>query len=68
MIYVLVGSYINFMASCILSENYKLYKHIQNTADDDTLSRICVFSSCFIGGIILLNSYYLFHNLNYCLN
>jgi hypothetical protein len=68
MIYIFIRSYINFTLSCVLQENYKLYKHIQNTDYDEKLSNICLFNSWFIGGIIVINSYYLFHNLNYYLN
>ena len=66
MIFILIRFYINCTFSSLLYENYNIYKQIQNK--DEKLSKICIFNSCFIGGIVLINSYFLVQNIKYYLN
>lgn len=66
MIFVLIRLYINCLFCSLLCDNYKLYKQIQD--NDDKLGKLCIFNSYFLGGIISINSYFLFYNIKYYLN
>ena len=68
MIFIVIRLYINFSFSCLLCENYRLYKHTKATEKDKIISKICIFNSSFLAGIMLINTYYLFNNIKYYLH
>jgi hypothetical protein len=67
MIWCLLKIYINCWFYSILYENYKLYIYSKNHEDSHYLNTICIMSSCFVGSITMLNSYFIYNDIIYYL-
>jgi hypothetical protein len=68
MIWSLLKIYINCWFCSILYENYKLYNYINNNEDRYYLTNICIMNSCFVGSIVMLNSYFIYNDIIYYLH
>ena len=62
MIWIFVNMYINFTFLYVLSDNYKLYLHIQKK-DNIGIRNVLYFNTTFLCGLLTINNYFMYKQI-----